>query len=66
MLKASLNSSKGQFSAKLGKTFPVGWVGGWLAGWLRKAGNKAKLSPASAGAWAELGNKTKVESVQLG
>ena len=33
--------------------FPGGVVG-W--GW-GKAGNKAKLSPASAGAWAELGNK---------
>ena len=31
----------------------VGWVGGWV----RNAGNKAKLSPASAGTWAELGNK---------
>ena len=27
-----------QNSARLGKTFPVGWVGGWV----RKAGNKAK------------------------
>jgi hypothetical protein len=29
----------------------VGWVGGW-----GKADNKAKLSPAGAGSWAELGN----------
>ena len=29
---------------------------GWLGGWVRNAGNKAKLSPASAGTWAELGN----------
>ena len=38
------------------------WVGwGWLGvgvGWeWGKVGNMAKLSPASAGAWAELGNK---------
>ena len=26
-----------------------------MGGWLRNAGNKAKLSPASAGTWAELG-----------
>ena len=32
----------------LGKTIPVGW--------LRNAGNKASLSPALAGTWAELGN----------
>jgi hypothetical protein len=30
-----------------------GWVGG---GWVREIENKAKLSPAGAGAWAELGN----------
>ena len=29
---------------------------GWVVGWLRNAGNKANLSPASAGTWAELGN----------
>ena len=34
-------------------------VGGW--GW-GKAGNKAKLSPASAGAWAELGNKYDIKN----
>ena len=37
----------------------VGWVGGglggWVGGWLRNSGNKANLSPASAGTWAELG-----------
>ena len=32
--------------------FPGGGGGGW--GW-GKAGNTANLSPASAGAWAELG-----------
>ena len=32
-----------------------------MGGWLRKAGNKAKLSPGSAGAWAELGNKILME-----
>ena len=31
-----------QHSARLGKTFPVGWVAGWLGGWVRKGGNKAK------------------------
>ena len=30
----------------------TGWVGGWF-----RSDNKAKLSPAGAGAWAELGNK---------
>ena len=37
-----------------------GWVGGWVGGWLGGWGKieiKAKLSPARAGAWAELGNK---------
>ena len=33
-----------QHSARLGKTFPVGWLRGLLGGWLRKAENKAKLS----------------------
>ena len=32
-----------------------GRVGGWVVGWVRNAGNKAYLSPASAGTWAELG-----------
>ena len=32
-------------------------VGG--GGWVREIENKAKLSPAGAGAWAELGKKTK-------
>ena len=27
-----------------------------MVGWLRNDGNKANLSPASAGTWAELGN----------
>ena len=35
--------------------FPGGGGGGW--GW-GKAENTANLSPASAGAWAELGKKT--------
>ena len=42
-----LTSFKVQHSTKLGKTFPVGWVGGWLGGWVAgwgKAGNKANLS----------------------
>ena len=43
-----------QQSARLFKTFPVGWVGG---GWVvRNAGNKAQLRPAGAGALPELGN----------
>jgi hypothetical protein len=33
----------------------VGWVGGWVVGW-GEIEIKAKLSPAKAGAWAELGN----------
>ena len=45
-------------STKLGKTFPVGWLGGWVAGWVagwvRKAGNKAQTQPAVAGAWLSL------------
>jgi hypothetical protein len=32
-----------------------GWVGGWVVGW-GEIEIKAKLSPARAGAWAELGN----------
>ena len=36
-----------------------GRVGGWLGGWVRNAGNKANLSPASAGTWAELGNRAR-------
>jgi hypothetical protein len=33
-----------------------GWVVGWLGGW-GEIEIKTKLSPAKAGAWAELGNK---------
>ena len=33
----------------------VGWLGGWVVGW-GEIEIKAKLSPAKAGAWAELGN----------
>ena len=33
----------------------TGWVAGWLGGWF-KSDNKAKLSPAGAGAWADLGH----------
>jgi hypothetical protein len=33
-----------------------GWVGGWVGGW-GEIEIKAKLSPAEAGVWAELGNK---------
>ena len=32
----------------------VGWLGGWVVGW-GKVEIKAKLSPAKAEAWAELG-----------
>ena len=39
------------------KTFPVGWGRG-------KVGNKAYLSPASAGAWAELGNNDNKDKKQ--
>ena len=39
-------------SARLGKTFPVGWVGGWL----RKAENKAKAQHGWGWGLAELGN----------
>ena len=46
----------------MGKTIPVGWV----VGWLRNAGNKANLSPASAGTWAELGkNNVSEETASL-
>jgi hypothetical protein len=34
----------------------VGWVVGWLGGWV-EIEIKAKLSPAEAGVWAELGNR---------
>ena len=34
----------------------VGWVVGWLGGW-GEIEIKAKLSPAEAGVWAELGKK---------
>ena len=37
-----------QNSARLGKTFPVGWVGGWVAG-SEKLGIRLKLSTAGAG-----------------
>ena len=38
----------------------LGWVGwGWVGWGWGKVGNKAKLSPASAGTWAELGNKSR-------
>ena len=40
-------------SARLGKTFPVGWV----AGWLRKAENKAKDQHSWRLGLAELGKK---------
>jgi hypothetical protein len=42
--------------------FP-GWVGGWVGvgGWVRVE-NKAKLSPAGAGAWTELG---KIKAIKL-
>ena len=43
-------------SARLDKTFPVGWVGGWLGGWLRKAENKAKAQHSWGLDLAELGN----------
>jgi hypothetical protein len=39
----------------------VGWLGGWLGGWVVGWGEieiKAKLSPAEAGVWAELGKMT--------
>ena len=39
-------------SARLGKTFPVGWLGGWL----RKAENKAKAQQSWGLGFAELGN----------
>jgi hypothetical protein len=32
-----------------------GWLGGWVGGW-GVIENKAKLSTAKAGVWAELGN----------
>jgi hypothetical protein len=38
-----------------------GWLGGWVGDWVGGWGEikiKAKLSPAKAGAWAELGKKT--------
>ena len=41
--------------------FPGGVVVGWGRG---KAGNKAYLSPASAGAWAELGNNDNKDKKQ--
>ena len=37
--------------------FPGGVGGG---GWVREIENKAKLSPAGAGAWAELGKKSMI------
>jgi hypothetical protein len=37
-----------QYSARLGKTFPVGWVAGWVAG-SEKLGIRLKLSTAGAG-----------------
>ena len=36
-----------------------GWLGGWVGGW-GEIEIKAKLSPAEAGVWAELGNKGKM------
>ena len=37
-----------QHSARLGKTFPVGWVAGWPGG-SEKLGIRLKLSTAGAG-----------------
>ena len=37
-----------QNSARLGKTFPVGWVAGWVGG-SEKLGIRLKLSTAGAG-----------------
>ena len=37
-----------QHSARLGKTFPVGWLGWWLGG-SEKLGIRLKLSTAGAG-----------------
>ena len=42
-------------SARLGKTFPVGWLGGLVGGWLRKAENKAKAQHSWGLGFAELG-----------
>ena len=34
-------------------------------GWVREVENKAKLSPAGAGAWAELGNKNVIGNYMM-
>ena len=47
-----------QQSARLGKTFPVGWLGGRVAGWVRKAENKAKAQNSWGLGLAELGKNT--------
>ena len=44
-------------SARLGKTFPVGWVGGWLAEWVRKAEIKAKAQHSWDLGFANFGEK---------
>ena len=42
-------------SARLSKTFPVGWLGGWFGGWLRKAETKARAQQSWGLGLAELG-----------
>ena len=44
----------------------VGWVVEWVvSGWVGEIEIKAKLSPAEAGVWAELGNNFKVIKISL-
>ena len=45
-----------QHSARLDKTFPVGWVGGLVGGRVRKAENKAKAQHSWGLGLAELSN----------
>ena len=44
-----------KYSAKLGKTFPVGRLGGLVGGWLRKAKNKTEAQHSWDLGLAELG-----------
>ena len=53
-----------QHSARLDKTFPVGWVGGLVGGRVRKAENKAKAQHSWGLGLAELGNKLSLKLCQ--
>ena len=52
-------------SARLSKTFPVGWLGGRMGGWLRKAENKVKAQHSWGLGLAELGKIRTTSKVKM-